>query len=1216
MVIPIEFYVPHNALDLDDPLKRSEGQYFIETVCVFDVPLQQQVDDLTRLFALLHHEKSPTAIFTKSEYFISLYGYVKGIITQNSEEVNKLARHKICHEIAEKMKKLLQVCIIYLRKRDNANSTEDALPICLRSTLKMYCFIISTILSSTVPKNDDKYDESTQKNSLKRKRKRTVDSGFGEDNSGVDLDGRELALNSLIEMVSNEIAMLWPCGTIESTTLSLIFRMCLHMVTQKANISSEAQCISSALSLLLARILILMSSRNSIEVTDLTFPLVDVALKSESAVIFLCKLVSDIESDESSSDVCGNILSSIFESMCSAAIHEAPNDASAAKNISTFFSEVAKRSVSITQKFSNQIRSTIHSESYDIRKGVITAISELLIQKYSLAHQGIADDSERAKFYYEVLFRVMDVNLFVRNHTLHTLGKLIDSKAIPKSFYLLTTELVTGRLEDKSFLVRGGALSCVSNLLQKMWFGQVLNSTMVQKKYNESVALAEPYFTAEFSFRDAIDIYKAQRAVQIGSETILDGKEELPNTSFCFSPEQAAVLAKVYFFDCAIKFIGLMKKAMHHATLLLDSKTERDVNESIQLVVGAASCRLDGCDRACLKMIVLAFHNEIRIQYAVRDAFAEIVFGCFFTKTNVPHQARVIASAQKLIQLLRGAREGEISAVERIFLLFKSSPNLSRYISTQFVDAIWNIVDGSFDGVVFSLEDRRTAIRIFSILSRFAARNVSDRRERILEFLNSDLYKDNMLITYVLKTLENEAAEMHQFSPIPISSDPLDTPVLSAILGHLCRRTNALPSWMCLANAGVNAIHSLCEVPVLVYTYILQYLQNCISRDETTKAQLCFLIGCTALKQLIAIETAEKMQIKVLEESGPCDMQFSTEDDKMQKDLGLSSIEFHRHAIQQLAQKRRMAILEKASLWAELSESVVIPSVIETSSENEKLQRVCAVVALCQLMIVSEKFCAEKLPLLFEILSKRSEFWVVKTNVVIALGDLACVYPNVLSPFLNSPNSGLFKLLKDDDLRVRAVTIQVCSHLVLSEMLRIKDHLFTIVKLVADSDKAIADNAITFIQNLAVKEKERTGNLIPPLVTKLSGMPQDKFRIAMKTLLERVEGDKPTESLIDRICQRFESFQEKSKKKLVLAENLAFCLSELNILSERPLKKLMSEPCYQQYRLWLRKSSVLEYFKLIISKAKKNFRGGSGNRDLSALEEWETRITMDSTAIL
>ncbi|RNC37084.1 condensin subunit 1, partial [Trypanosoma cruzi] len=217
------------------------------------------------------------------------------------------------------------------------------------------------------------------------------------------------------------------------------------------------------------------------------------------------------------------------------------------------------------------------------------------------------------------------------------------------------------------------------------------------------------------------------------------------------------------------------------------------------------------------------------------------------------------------------------------------------------------------------------------------------------------------------------------------------------------------------------------------------------------------------------------------------DINSNSNADVMHKELGIGSHEYKRHAIQELAQRRKNAIMSEGSVWYRYSKYVVAACREKSEHFGEKaLERVCAVMALSELMVISETFCEQNLNLLFAIVSEKRESWVVKTNAVIALGDLACVHPNLLAPYLKVPTTGFFRLLNDDDLRVRAVTIQVCSHLVLGEMLRIRDHLYTIVKLVADPDETIANNAIAFVQNLAMKEKEKTGNLIPPLVAQLS----------------------------------------------------------------------------------------------------------------------------------
>jgi condensin complex subunit 1 len=1244
MTAPLEFFVPNHAADLENADVVGDDRYRVEAACEFDVPARQQLDDLTRLFDALHHEKSPTALFTKPELFFPLYSYVKAIRSKSNAvcEVTRVARHKICHEVGERMKKLLQVAVAFLKKQRASTAVNGALETCLRSTLKMYVFVVCNVLLSAAPSDDDEPSGTLSQRSHRKRSRRDTDTCFGDDGSGVDMDGRELVLTALVDFCSPEVTLLWPDGHLEDLTLNLIIKTCLHMVTLKQNIGSEGQSVAGALALLFARASgCFLAKNSSANPADLLSPLVELALKSESAALFLSRLVSDIEQSEASGELGDQLLRAVFEHMSQAALYEAANDSAAAKNVACFFSDVAKRSISVMVRLSKLVIPVLQSESYDVRKAVITCIAEMIIQRYTGHARNSDDDAVRSSYLNDLLFRVMDVNAFVRNHTLHTWEKLVECRAVPKRYHLAVMEALVGRLEDRNYLVRDSAMTAISAVLKKNWFGSVLNSPLIQSKIEESMSEGVALFRDAAVMNSALEKLAAQFqpmtevledpleeseegaaeaeheaataglfAVKREAEQTHEG-EETPLTE-----EQVATLNRIVFYKNTLSFVELIKKALQYACLLLDSKTERDVIESIKLIVACSEYRVEGGEKAFLKVIVMVFEGEMKIQFAVRDAFAEVVFNAF-NRAAVSAGTRAAASAQKLITVLRYASEGEVSAVDRIFGLLKVNPAFARHLSPQFVEAIWSIAEGSIDADSTD-DDRRVAMRIYSVLSKYVWKDLRTRSDSIIEFLCSDAHKDNILLSYVFAALQSESLDP-QFRPIPADEDVTQHPILRHVVNHMCRRTTGMASWMILAEATINVIHSLCEVPVTVYNYVLEYYGTRPALDEepNRKAQFLFLLGHTALKQLVAVEQAEKAELKALEEparTARASQHAKDATDSMHKELGLGSHEFQRHEIQQLALKRKQAIVAPGSVWHRYTDMIVSACRKKATFFAEKpYERVCAVLALCQYMIVSEAFCAEHLKLLFTIVADKRESWITKVNIVIALGDLACVHPNLLTPYLSVTTTGFFKLLVDDDVRVRAVTIQVCSHLVLGEMLRIQDHLYTIVELVADPDETIANNAVTFVQNLAMKEKEKTGNLIPPLVGKLtSRMPTEKFQLAMRTLLERVEGDKPTDSLVLRLCQRFEAYSERSKKKLALAQNIAFCLSELNYSTQKAIGSLTSETCYQQYRHWLRSPEVYEYFKQIAAKAKKQGRNGPERKDRGFIDEWEARMQVDS----
>ena len=75
----------------------------------------------------------------------------------------------------------------------------------------------------------------------------------------------------------------------------------------------------------------------------------------------------------------------------------------------------------------------------------------------------------------------------------------------------------------------------------------------------------------------------------------------------------------------------------------------------------------------------------------------------------------------------------------------------------------------------------------------------------------------------------------------------------------------------------------------------------------------------------------------------------------------------------------------------------------------------------------------ENLDLIFEILDSRIDFGV-KANIIISLGDLFNRFPNNL----NERTNDIFKLLHDDQAKVRRQALMVITHLVLNDMLKLK----------------------------------------------------------------------------------------------------------------------------------------------------------------------------------
>lgn len=125
-----------------------------------------------------------------------------------------------------------------------------------------------------------------------------------------------------------------------------------------------------------------------------------------------------------------------------------------------------------------------------------------------------------------------------------------------------------------------------------------------------------------------------------------------------------------------------------------------------------------------------------------------------------------------------------------------------------------------------------------------------------------------------------------------------------------------------------------------------------------------------------------------------------------------------------------------------------------------------------KLLCVSSQFCDQHHRLLFKIL-ETSKDADIKSNIVIALGDVAVSFSNIIDENSNE----LYKGLSDKDLRVKKNTLMVLTHLILNGMIKVKGQLGEMAKCLEDPEPRIADLAKLFFKELSSKENAIYNNL-------------------------------------------------------------------------------------------------------------------------------------------
>jgi condensin complex subunit 1 len=124
-----------------------------------------------------------------------------------------------------------------------------------------------------------------------------------------------------------------------------------------------------------------------------------------------------------------------------------------------------------------------------------------------------------------------------------------------------------------------------------------------------------------------------------------------------------------------------------------------------------------------------------------------------------------------------------------------------------------------------------------------------------------------------------------------------------------------------------------------------------------------------------------------------------------------------------------------------------------------------ATLCMAKLMCVSAEYCEKNLPLLITIM-ERSEDPIVRSNAVIALGDMAVCFNHLI----DENTDFLYRRLNDDEASVKRTCLMTLTFLILAGQVKVKGQLGEMAKCLEDDDKKTADLARMFFTELATKD--------------------------------------------------------------------------------------------------------------------------------------------------
>ncbi|KZM23511.1 mitotic chromosome condensation [Ascochyta rabiei] len=187
------------------------------------------------------------------------------------------------------------------------------------------------------------------------------------------------------------------------------------------------------------------------------------------------------------------------------------------------------------------------------------------------------------------------------------------------------------------------------------------------------------------------------------------------------------------------------------------------------------------------------------------------------------------------------------------------------------------------------------------------------------------------------------------------------------------------------------------------------------------------------------------------------------------------------------------------------------------TSYNHPTLQAQAALCLGKLMCVSQQYCEDNLNLLLNIL-ERSQDAVVRSNLVIALGDMAVCFNHLVE----QDTEFLYRRLNDSDPSVKRTCLQTLTFLILAGQVKVKGQLAEMAKCIEDSDKKITEMARQFFSELSTKDNAIYNQFVDMFSTLSAdtALDEDAFKRIIKYLAGYIEKEKQAKQLSAKLASR------------------------------------------------------------------------------------------------
>ncbi|KAL1790363.1 condensin complex subunit 1 [Sigmodon hispidus] len=651
--------------------------------------------------------------------------------------------------------------------------------------------------------------------------------------------------------------------------------------------------------------------------------------------------------------------------------------------------------------------------------------------------------------------------------------------------------------------------------------------------------------------------------------------------------------------------IGIISKMMYENTTTV-------VQEVIEFFVMVFQFGVPQALFGVRRMLPLIWSKEPGVREAVLSAYRQL----YLSPKGDSARATAQALVHNLSLLLVDASVGTIQCLEEILCEFVQKDEIKPAVT----QLLW---ERATEKVPCSPLERCSSIMLLGMMARGKPEIVGSNLDTLVTLgLDEKFPQDYRLAQQVCLAIANisDRRKPSQGERLPPFRLPQEHRLFERLREMVTKGfAHPDPLWIPFKEVAVSLTYQLAEGPEVICAQMLQgCAKQALEKLEKDGAEedpkevapmlptfllmnLLSLAGDVALQQLVHLEQAVSGELgrrRVLQEEreqrtkDPKEKSTSSET-TMEEELGLVGAT----ADDPEAELIR-SICEKELLDGDQLLAAFVPLLLKVCNNPGLYSNpdLCAAasLALGKFCMVSATFCDSQLRLLFTMLEK-SPLPTVRSNLMVATGDLAIRFPNLVDPW--TPH--LYARLRDPAQQVRRTAGLVMTHLILKDMVKVKGQVSEMAVLLIDPVPQIAALAKNFFNELSHKGNA-IYNLLPDIISRLSdpegGVEEEPFHTIMKQLLSYITKDKQTESLVEKLCQRFRTARTERQYR-----DLAYCMSQLP-LTERGLHKMLDNfNCFGDKLL---DEAVFSAFLSVVGK----LRRGAKPEGKAVIDEFEQKL--------